>query len=55
MISGISEAVTEPFSADFARSAEGIQLISAFQKIKEPKLRKKIIDLIHAMASEDGD
>lgn len=55
LISGISEAVTEPFSADFARSAEGIQLISAFQKIKEPKLRKKIIDLIHAMASEDGD
>jgi transcriptional regulator with XRE-family HTH domain len=36
----------------FARTEEGAQLINAFQRIKEPKLRKKILDLIGAMATE---
>jgi transcriptional regulator with XRE-family HTH domain len=39
--------------ASFARTAEGVQLISAFLRVKEPKLRKKIIDLISAMDAED--
>jgi transcriptional regulator with XRE-family HTH domain len=50
---GLSNGFAEPSSpiymADFASSPEGHQLITAFLKIKEPKLRKKIIDLVIAM------
>ncbi len=41
--------------ATFARSPQGLLLLNAFLKIKEPKLRKKIIDLIGAMATENKD
>jgi transcriptional regulator with XRE-family HTH domain len=50
MMSGFAEGDANGYVADFASSAEGAQLISAFLKIKEPKLRKKIVDLIMAMA-----
>jgi transcriptional regulator with XRE-family HTH domain len=50
MLSGFTEGGTNGYVADFASSAEGAQLINAFLKIKEPKLRKKIIELIAAMA-----
>jgi transcriptional regulator with XRE-family HTH domain len=54
MLSGFAEGETNGYVADFASSAEGVQLISAFMKIKEPKLRKKIIDLIAAMSLGEG-
>jgi transcriptional regulator with XRE-family HTH domain len=50
MLSGFTEGETNGHVADFASSAEGAQLITAFLKIKEPKLRKKIIELMAAMA-----
>ncbi len=50
MVAGFAETDTNGYVADFASSAEGTQLINAFLKIKEPKLRKKIIDLIAAIS-----
>jgi transcriptional regulator with XRE-family HTH domain len=50
MVAGFAETETNGYVADFASSAEGSQLINAFLKIKEPKLRKKIIDLIAAIS-----
>jgi transcriptional regulator with XRE-family HTH domain len=50
MVAGFAEAETNGYVADFASSAEGVQLINAFLKIKEPKLRKKIIELVATMA-----
>jgi transcriptional regulator with XRE-family HTH domain len=55
MLSGFAEGEANGYVADFASSAEGAQLLSAFMKIKEPKLRKKIIDLITAMAVTNND
>lgn len=37
----------------FGSSAEGLQLARAFLKIRDPKLRRRVIDLVKAMA--DGD
>lgn len=52
--SGLTNGFAEPsgpiYVADFAGTPEGSQLIAAFLKIKEPKLRKKIIDLVVAMS-----
>lgn len=48
---GFAEPSEGAYVADFANTNEGNQLISAFLKIKEPKLRKKVIDLIVAMAA----
>jgi transcriptional regulator with XRE-family HTH domain len=52
--SGLSNGFAEPsapvYMADFAGTPEGHQLITAFLRIKEPKLRKKIIDLVVAMS-----
>jgi transcriptional regulator with XRE-family HTH domain len=51
LAAGFSEPSEAIYMADFANTAEGAQLINAFLRIKEPKLRKKIIDLVVAMAA----
>ena len=38
---------------EFVSSGEGLQLSLAFMKIKDPKLRKRVLDLVKQMA-EDG-
>jgi transcriptional regulator with XRE-family HTH domain len=48
---GFAETSDNTYIADFATTAEGNQLLSAFSKIKEPKLRKKVLDLVIAMAA----
>ena len=42
------------FVVDFLSSAEGLMLNKAFVRIKEPRVRKKIIDLITALAEDVG-
>ena len=34
---------------------EGLQLNRAFVRIKDPKVRRKVIDLVKALAAEDDD
>jgi transcriptional regulator with XRE-family HTH domain len=53
-ISGFAENAGSDYTAEAAIGVEARLLISAFHKIKEPKLRKKIIDLVQAMAAESG-
>jgi transcriptional regulator with XRE-family HTH domain len=52
-----SGAGTEGFSAasvtDFIGTAEGVQLNKAFARIKSPQLRKRVIDLVSAIADND--
>jgi transcriptional regulator with XRE-family HTH domain len=55
LTAGFSEPTEAVYMADFANTAEGAQLINAFLRIKEPKLRKKIIDLVVAMAASVQD
>lgn len=38
------------FAVDFLSTAEGLLLNKAFVRIKEPRVRKKIIDLVTALA-----
>jgi hypothetical protein len=41
---------------DFLSTAEGLHLNRAFARIKNPKIRKRILDLVTTLAeAEDGE
>jgi transcriptional regulator with XRE-family HTH domain len=50
--SGMAEPRSTHYVVDFLSSAEGLQLNKAFIRIKDSKLRRKIIDLVRALAGE---
>jgi transcriptional regulator with XRE-family HTH domain len=52
---GMSEAPQTQQVVDFLSSSEGIQLNKAFVRIKDPKLRRRIIDLVRGMAGDQAD
>ena len=48
---GFAEASGEDtFATDFVMTAEGLSLNRAFAKISDPKIRKKIVDLVTTIA-----
>jgi transcriptional regulator with XRE-family HTH domain len=47
---GFSEESATGFVVDFLNSSEGIQLNRAFVQIADPKVRRKIIDLVKTLA-----
>src|SRR5215470_14633942 len=51
-IAGMAEPKSAHYVVDFLSSAEGLQLNKAFIRIKDSKLRRKIIDLVRALAGE---
>jgi transcriptional regulator with XRE-family HTH domain len=52
---GMAEASSTSFVVDFLNSAEGLQLNRAFAKITDAKVRRKIIDLVKALAGAAED
>lgn len=50
---GMAEAATT-YVVNFLSSSEGLQLNRSFVKISDPKVRRRIIDLVKALASEDS-
>ena len=50
---GMAELRSANHIVDFLSSSEGIQLNKAFVRIKDAKLRRRVIDLVRAMAGED--
>lgn len=50
---GFAEDASSKFIADFPTSMEGINLNRAFMKISDPKVRKRILDLVKALADVD--
>lgn len=51
-VDGMSEADSPNYVVDFLSSSEGLQLNKAFARIKDSKVRKKIIDLVRSLADE---
>lgn len=41
------------YKADLFNSAEGVQLARSFVRISDPKVRKRILDLVKSLADED--
>ena len=51
---GTVEESATSYAVDFLNSAEGIQLSRSFVKIHDPKIRRRVIDLVKALAVEAG-
>jgi transcriptional regulator with XRE-family HTH domain len=50
---GFSENDAAPPVMDFLASGEGLQLSLAFMRIKDPKVRKRVLDLVKSLAEEE--
>ena len=48
-----SEAANAPVM-DFVSSGEGLQLSLAFMKIRDPKVRKRVLDLVKSLAEDES-
>ena len=44
---------TESYIVEFLNSRDGLELNKAFVRIREPKTRRAIVDLVRSLASED--
>ncbi|MGN6466297.1 MAG: helix-turn-helix domain-containing protein [Rhizobiaceae bacterium] len=50
---GFSEDSATSYVVDFISSAEGLQLNRAFVKITDPKVRRKIIELVRTIGADE--
>ena len=48
----LGEAPSPAYIADFLATSDGLALTKAFMRIKDPKLRRRIVDLVEQMVSE---
>ena len=53
--SGFSEPEGTPPVMEFVSSGEGLQLSLAFMKIKDPKVRKRVLDLVKSLVEEEAE
>ncbi len=52
---GLHEPAQEGFLLDFLSSREGLDLNRAFAKIQDPKVRRRVIDLVRALSEEKAE
>ncbi len=50
---GLAEDSSTTYVVDFLNSAEGLQLNRAFVKIADARVRRKVVDLVKALAADD--
>ena len=51
---GFAEDDQSPLIYDFIASPEGVALASAFGQITDPQVRKRVLELVRALAAQDG-
>ena len=52
-VPGSMQESTATYVADFCSSAEGLQLNRAFVRISDPKIRRRIIDLVKSLGADE--
>lgn len=52
---GMSEPDREPFVMDFVSSTEGLQLIRSYTKVTDPRVRKRILELVKSLGGEEEE
>lgn len=50
---GFSESASPAYVSDFLATSDGLALTKAFMKVKDAKVRRRIVDLVEAIASEE--
>jgi len=49
---GFADSSSTAYVSDFLATSEGVQLTKAFVRIKDGKVRRRIVDLVEALAEE---
>ena len=52
-VDGLSEAPSPAYISDSLATSDGLALTRAFVRIKDAKLRRRIVDLVEEMAGDD--
>lgn len=52
---GLAEPPTPAYVSDFLSTADGLHLMRAFVRVRDPKVRKRIVELVESLAAEDDD
>jgi transcriptional regulator with XRE-family HTH domain len=50
---GAAESAQQPYEADTMNNRETLEVMRAYYRIKNPALRKRVVELIKAMSIED--
>jgi transcriptional regulator with XRE-family HTH domain len=51
--SGMSDSASSAYVVDFLSTTEGLQLNKAFVRIKDPKVRRRVVDLVATLGGAD--
>ncbi|TCR68909.1 helix-turn-helix transcriptional regulator [Bosea sp. BK604] len=52
---GFSDSSSTAYISDFLATSEGVQLTKAFVRIKSGRVRRRIVDMVEALAEEDDE
>jgi transcriptional regulator with XRE-family HTH domain len=52
-VRGLAEDSSATYIVDFMNSAEGLQLNRAFIRISDPKIRRRVVDLVKTLARDE--
>jgi transcriptional regulator with XRE-family HTH domain len=52
---GMQEAPSPAYVSDFLATSDGLSLTKAFMRIKDAKLRRRIVDLVQQIAGEETE
>ncbi|HVY58869.1 MAG TPA: helix-turn-helix domain-containing protein [Xanthobacteraceae bacterium] len=50
---GMGEAPSPTYVSDFLATPDGLALTKAFMRIRDPKMRRRIVDLVEQIAGEE--
>jgi transcriptional regulator with XRE-family HTH domain len=50
---GLRDAPSPAYLSDFLATSDGLSLTKAFMKVRDTKVRRRIVDLVEAIASEE--
>ncbi len=54
-LGGFAEDPNPPYMTDFLSTSDGLQLMRAFVRVRDSRVRKRIVDLVEALAEADDD
>lgn len=52
---GFGEGDQTPIIDDFIQSADGVALAQAFARISDPKVRRRVLELVRTLAAEEAE
>jgi transcriptional regulator with XRE-family HTH domain len=52
---GFEDTTQSVYISDFLSSPEGVQIVRAFMRVRDPKIRRRIVELVEALADQGAD